>query len=84
VGHDGGVLPAAGAAAEQFRIKDRGLLRKGLAADITVFDWEKVKDNNTTEKTDEKPTGIEYVFINGQAAVEGGELDTSILPGNVL
>ncbi len=73
-----------GAAAEQFRIKDRGLLRKGLAADITVFDWEKVKDNNTTEKTDEKPTGIEYVFINGQAAVEGGELDTSILPGNVL
>ncbi|MCP4755800.1 MAG: hypothetical protein GY866_33465 [Proteobacteria bacterium] len=73
-----------GAAADRFFIKDRGLLRKNLAADITVFDWKKVKDNNTTEKTSEKPTGIDYVFINGQPAVSAGRLDTSILPGKVL
>jgi N-acyl-D-amino-acid deacylase len=73
-----------GAAAEQFSIKDRGVLRKGFAADITVFDWEKVKDNNTTEKTDKAPTGIQYVFINGQPAVAKGSLNTSILPGKIL
>jgi N-acyl-D-amino-acid deacylase len=73
-----------GAAAERFSIKDRGVLKKNFAADITVFDWENVKDNNTTTLTDQTPTGIEHVFINGQAAVANGRLNTSILPGKVL
>jgi len=73
-----------GAAAERFFIKDRGLLRKNFAADITVFDWNNVKDNNTPEKTSEAPTGIEHVFINGQPALANGRLNTSILPGKVL
>jgi N-acyl-D-amino-acid deacylase len=73
-----------GAAAERFRIAGRGLLRKGFAADITVFDWMKVRDNTTTEKTDEAPTGIEHVFINGQPALVHGRLDTEVLPGRVL
>jgi N-acyl-D-amino-acid deacylase len=73
-----------GAAAEQFRIKDRGVLKRNHAADITVFDWKTVKDNNTTEKTSEKPTGIEHVFINGEPALANGRLNTNILPGRVL
>lgn len=73
-----------GAAAERFRIKERGLLRKGFAADITVFDWMKVRDNTTTGKTDEAPTGIEHVFVNGQPAIADGPLDTSLLSGRVL
>ena len=73
-----------GAAAEQFRIKNRGLLQRQFAADITVFDWEEVKDNTTTENTSEAPTGIEHVFINGQPAIANGRLNTSILPGRVL
>ena len=73
-----------GAAADRFHIDDRGRLQRNLAADITVFDWNEVKDNNTTEKTDQTPTGIEHVFINGQPALAGGHLNTSILPGRVL
>jgi N-acyl-D-amino-acid deacylase len=73
-----------GAAAEQFSIKDTGLLQANFAADITVFDWKRVKDNNTTEKTSETPSGIEHVFINGQPALTNGRLNTSILPGRVL
>ncbi len=73
-----------GVAADRFSIKDRGVLKKNMAADITVFDWKKIKDNNTTEKTSEKPAGIEYVFINGQAAVAKGHFDKSILSGEVL
>jgi N-acyl-D-amino-acid deacylase len=73
-----------GAAAERFHIQDRGLLQKNFAADITVFDWKTVKDNNTMERTSETPTGIEHVFINGQPALANGSLNTSILPGKVL
>ena len=73
-----------GAAAERFSINDRGVLRKNYAADITVFDWNTVRDNNTTEKTGETPTGIEHVFINGQPALANGRLNTLILPGRVL
>jgi N-acyl-D-amino-acid deacylase len=73
-----------GAAADRFRIQERGRLQKNFAADITVFDWNQVKDNNTTEKTDQTPTGIEHVLINGQRALADGRLNTSILPGRVL
>ena len=73
-----------GAAAERFAIKDRGVLRKNFAADIAVFDWSNVKDNNTTENTSEAPTGIEHVFINGQPVLANGRLNTSLLPGRVL
>ena len=41
------VRKMTGASAERLNIKDRGLLKKGLAADITVFDWKSVRDNNT-------------------------------------
>ena len=54
-----------GAPAQRFGLADRGTLRKGCAADITVFDWNAVRDNNTVAKTDQTPTGIERVFING-------------------
>jgi hypothetical protein len=49
-----------------------------------VFDWNRVKDNNTTERTSETPSGIDHVFINGQPALAQGQLDTSTLPGRVL
>ncbi len=78
------VRKMTGAAAERFFIKDRGLLRKNFAADITVFDPKRVRDNNTPTKTSETPSGIEHVFINGQPALVNGRLNTSILPGKVL
>jgi N-acyl-D-amino-acid deacylase len=72
------------AAAQRFSIEGRGLLQKGLAADITVFDWERVEDNTTREDTSAAPTGIEHVFVNGQPALADGRPNRSILPGTVL
>lgn len=54
-----------GATADRFSIKDRGLIREGLPADITIFDWSNIKDNTTATETSNPPTGIEHVFING-------------------
>ena len=73
-----------GAAADRFRLADRGRLKKGLAADITVFDWQTVRDNTTTDNPSAAPTGIEYVIINGRIACAKGRVDSSLLPGQVL
>jgi N-acyl-D-amino-acid deacylase len=62
-----------GASAERVGIKDRGLLKPGLAADIVVLDASTVLDNNTRELTDQKPDGIELVFINGESLKGGKE-----------
>ncbi|MBI9085269.1 MAG: amidohydrolase family protein [Desulfobacterales bacterium] len=73
-----------GASADRFAISGRGYLKPGMAADITVFDWEKIQDNNTREATDRKPTGIDHVFINGARVLNGGLLTNLIRPGRVL
>ena len=52
---------------------DRGLLRPGLAADITVFDPEKIRDTATFENPIQHPKGIEYVVVNGVVTVEKGK-----------
>lgn len=62
------------AAADRFEIKDRGMLKTGNAADITVFDWNTVRDNTGPQKTDAPPTGIEHVFLNGSWVLKDGKL----------
>ncbi|MCP4134221.1 MAG: amidohydrolase family protein [bacterium] len=64
------IYKMTGATAERYQIKDRGFLKKGYAADITVFDYKNIKDNNTQLKTSRKPDGIEAVFINGNQMID--------------
>ena len=51
---------------------DRGYLREGLVADITVFDPATVTDNATYKDPFAKPTGICHVLMEGQFALENG------------
>jgi N-acyl-D-amino-acid deacylase len=78
------VYKMSGATAERYSIKDRGFLKEGLAADITVFDWENIRDNNTLTETSKTPTGIEAVFINGKQAVSKGKVDAAIRAGKII
>lgn len=73
-----------GASAERFGLRNRGRLEKGAAADITVFDWNAVRDHNAGSVTDRKPTGIEHVFINGKHVMAGARVDAGALAGKVL
>jgi N-acyl-D-amino-acid deacylase len=68
----------------RFQIHDRGLLKLGMWADITIFDPETVRDNATYLKPDVPPSGVEYVLINGQVVVERGQLNRGIRSGQVL
>jgi N-acyl-D-amino-acid deacylase len=78
--------------ASVFSITDRGLLRPGLAADITIFDPDTIAPLQTEAAYDlpgghlqvkQSSAGIDYVIVNGETLVEGGE-HTGALPGTVL
>ncbi len=49
-----------------------------------VFDWEKIRDNNTLTRTDQTPTGIEAVFINGRLVKDANGVDGSVKAGKVI
>tara|TARA_Y100000590_G_scaffold431222_1_gene545765 strand:+ start:6358 stop:8118 length:1761 start_codon:yes stop_codon:yes gene_type:complete len=64
-------------------LKDRGYLKEGFAADITIIDFNNIRDNATVLNPDLYSKGIEYVIINGNFTVDRGEL-TGNLPGKII
>lgn len=69
--------------AAKIHIYDRGLLRPGLAADVTVFDPNTVIDNATYEKPHQFASGISYVLVNGTLVLDNGR-HTGKRPGKIL
>ena len=59
-------------AAQRFQLKDRGLLRAGYAADIVVFDPQRVIDTATYSNPHQFPVGIGHVLVNGRLVVDAG------------
>jgi N-acyl-D-amino-acid deacylase len=72
-----------GMPASRVGLKDRGVLREGAYADITIFDPQTVRDRSTFEQPNAYPVGIPFVIINGQLSVDNGER-TKTLAGRVL
>lgn len=66
------VRRCTGLSADTIGIKDRGYLREGLAADITVFDPLTVSDRATFENPFQKPTGVHHVLMDGVFAIRDG------------
>jgi N-acyl-D-amino-acid deacylase len=62
---------------------DRGLLRPGMAADITVFNAATIVDNATFENPHQYASGVEYVIVNGQIVLDKGR-HTGARPGTIL
>ena len=69
--------------AQRFGILDRGLVRPGMRADITVFDPDTVIDKATYQDPHQFPEGIEYVVVNGRVTVDKGKY-TGALAGKTL
>jgi N-acyl-D-amino-acid deacylase len=64
-------------------IRDRGLLRAGLFADITIFDPDKIIDKATYEQPLQYAEGVPYVIVNGQLVIDQGN-HTGARPGRAL
>ena len=69
--------------AHKLGITDRGLLRAGLRADVTLFDPNKVIDKSTYENPFQYGEGIEYVIVNGKLVLDQGK-PTGEKPGRAL
>jgi N-acyl-D-amino-acid deacylase len=69
--------------AAKIGITDRGLLRKGNFADLTLFDPERVIDRATYAKPFQYSEGIAYVIVNGKVVLDQGK-HTEARPGRCL
>jgi len=72
-----------GLPASNVGLQQRGLLRQGYFADVTIFDPKTVIDRATFEEPNQYPVGINYVIVNGQIEVDNGQR-TPALAGRAL
>jgi N-acyl-D-amino-acid deacylase len=63
--------------ARTFGLKDRGLIREGMAADLVIFDPVRVADKATYLKPHQYSQGFDYVLVNGKFAVDEGKVTTA-------
>jgi N-acyl-D-amino-acid deacylase len=72
-----------GLPAKTFGLKDRGLLKPGMAADITIFDADEVDEAATFTRPIQAAKGIDSVIVNGTVVWHDGK-STGARPGQVL
>jgi len=64
------------------RMKNKGRLKVGADADITIFNFDKIRDTSTVEKPASYSDGIEYVIVNGTVVKDKkGMVKVKVLPG---
>ena len=69
--------------AAKLGLRDRGVLRPGAYADLTLFDPQRVRDRSTYTSPFHYSEGIDYVIVNGQVVIDKGE-HTGARPGRTL
>jgi len=69
--------------AEKFKLTDRGVLRVGAIADITIWDPETITDKGNQIEPRQLPEGIPYVIVNGETVIKDSR-HTGATPGKVL
>ena len=77
------IWKCTGLPASRMKLKERGLLVPGYAADITVFDPQTIADRSTYARPHQFPAGIAHVFVNGVHTIREGA-HTGALSGIVL
>jgi dihydroorotase/N-acyl-D-amino-acid deacylase len=69
--------------AQRMRFTDRGVLKRGMWADVVVFNPQTISDTATYEKPNQFAKGMDYVLVNGVPVVDAGKM-TGALPGRVV
>jgi N-acyl-D-amino-acid deacylase len=69
--------------ASRMRLFDRGVIRVGLKADVTIFNFDRLEDKATYAEPTLPPTGVDAVIVNGVLVMEKGH-HTGATPGQVI
>jgi N-acyl-D-aspartate/D-glutamate deacylase len=69
--------------AQRERLRDRGLMKAGYFADITIFDPAAIQDKATYESPTQLSQGVKFVFVNGTLEYDDGQL-TGAMAGKVM
>ena len=69
--------------ASNLGIRDRGLIKPGMMADLAIFDPATIADRATFDSPQQFAVGMRHVFVNGQAVLHGGEM-TGVRPGRAV
>jgi N-acyl-D-aspartate/D-glutamate deacylase len=77
------IRSSSGLPADILKLPGRGYLRAGACADVVVFDPKTFRDRATYAKPHQYATGVRYLFVNGQPAIDKGK-PTGQLAGRVL
>jgi dihydroorotase len=75
------LMPAQRLERRASMFKDKGRIRVGADADITVFDPNRIIDKATFEEPLQYSEGIQFVFVNGVPVVKDGQLVDGVFPG---
>ena len=77
------IYKMTGQSAQRLGLQDRGVVKAGNYADLVIFDQQSITDHATFLEPHQYSTGVEHLLINGQLAIQDGELTTA-LPGQTL
>lgn len=77
------IRSSSGLPADILKLPQRGYLKVGYFADLVVFDPKTFRDKATYDEPHQYSTGVRYLFVNGQLAIDDGK-QTKTLPGRVL
>jgi N-acyl-D-amino-acid deacylase len=69
--------------ADKLGFADRGRILEGKAADVVIFDYDKIQDKGTFTEPHQYPEGIPYVIVNGEIVINNGT-HTNAMPGKVI
>lgn len=69
--------------AEKLGLTNRGVIADGKAADIVVFDYQRIQDTSTFIQPHQFPEGIPFVIVNGRVVIDNG-VNTGVMAGSVI
>jgi N-acyl-D-aspartate/D-glutamate deacylase len=78
------IMPARRLEGRVPSMKNKGRIRVGADADLTIFDLETVTDKSTYQEPAKFSEGIKYVLVNGTMLVKDGQSQTGVFPGRAI
>lgn len=77
------IYKMTGFPAQKLRLKNRGILKEGFFADITIFDQKSIKEKATFTNPHNYSVGIKNVIVNGKLTIDDGK-HTDVMNGEIL